>query len=142
MKIILLLSLISFSSLSFSNEDVSKADVVVAIKDSIEIKDLDCTQTDFKESFKASSVDLSSLQSEPYKMDINQSQQPVITFSLIRDNHEYDILITTNADFTSVKEITSTDYIITTKKINTGTIIKPHIEEKIVKKVSWEMKCK
>lgn len=142
MKFILLLSLISISSLSFSNENPSKADVLQAIKSSLINKDLDCISLEDRKSDKASNLNFSVLESLSYTMTINEAEQPVIAFSAMDGKEEYVSTFTTNTDFTVIEGIETVSNTLTKAIINTGTITRPNIEEKIVKKSKKIMVCK
>lgn len=146
MKFLLLFSLISFSSLSFSTENPLKADVIQAIKISLETNDLDCVQTlqgHGTSTFKASLLDHTILQDPGYIMTISEDQQPVvITFFAVNGNSEMTTTITINSDLTTVEGIKTVEKILTKVKINTGTIFHPHYEEKVVKKINGTLECK
>lgn len=141
MKFVLLLSLISISSITFASEIASQADIVQAIKDSIANKDLDCIQSD-KKTYKASSIDFDVLVNNGFVMTINENEQPLLTFTLVTDTEEDIVKIATNSDLTSIESIKSVSNVFKKEKVNTGTIIRPHYEEKTVKKFDSSIECK
>ena len=142
MKFILLLSLISFSSLSFSHEKPSNADVILAIKNSLP-KDLECTikmgdsSTDY---LPTAFLDFQTLNS--LKMTINEAEQPAITFSKSTDSDEYIATFTTNSDLTVVEGIRIVEIVATKVQANVGTITHPKFQEKIVKEITRLTICK
>lgn len=130
MKIILLLSLVSFSSLTFSSENLSQADVIKAIESSLDKKDLECAWTSDKtDIFLASNLDHESLQE--FSMSINEANPSIITFARVDEKEETVVVVTTNSELTVVKSITSVASAVKKTHKNVGTIIKPKFEEVI-----------
>lgn len=143
MKIILLLSLISFSSLSFSSENPSIANIAQAIMVSLESRDLSCSwESDNARTFRASSLNFTFLVENKYTLTINEAEQPVITFLKLENNEESLVTITTNSDLTVVEGIKSVTSTLTKTQINVGTITNPRFEEKIVKTIKGSLECK
>lgn len=144
MKITLFLFLVSFSSLSFSNEDLQRANVIQAIENSLASKDLECiTYANGRtKKSKASDLKLSRLKSPIYKMTINETEQPVITFKAVDDQFEVVTTIVTNSELTVVVGIDTVSSEFTNTKVNIGTITKPIFEKRILKEDSVKMNCK
>lgn len=140
MKFVLLLSLISFSSVSFAKESASNAEVIQAIKDSLSVKNLNCLDSVTGQSFRASESQWDNIAAA--QMTINQDQQPVLTFKSTEPKSEMIVTVTTNSDLTIVEEIKAVVSSFTKTTKNVGTIVKPQYKEIITKNVLSNIKCK
>ena len=148
MKTFIVLSLLIFSSLAHSQMLASNNvdDVIQAIKASLVIKDLDCVDPEFDSNFESSRMKWDVVSGGD--LTINENQQPVIVLHKINPSKSnpsisYDIKIevTTNLDYTQVEKIYGTSYTNTMTKVNTGTIINPKYEDKVVSSLGEEVVC-
>ncbi len=142
MKFALLLSILCFSSVSFSQELTKIDEVIGAIKDSLANKDLECHDSISGRIFKASALNFDAITILKSTISINESQQPVITFSSENSLQSIIVEISTNSDQTIVEKIKIANNDIETKRKNVGTITNPRYEQVISKKLTESVECK
>lgn len=141
MKVFLMLGLLSLSTMSLANDQANKAEVIDAIKTSLSYKDLSCIR-DGKKFTKASEIDYTYLGEKYYRMTIEEGAQPVIKFSNVSSDIEYNTEVFTNEDLTVVIELRFSAISTERKRINVGTIVKPKFETVVTKSITGQIICK
>jgi hypothetical protein len=143
MRKLFFLATLLASSMSFAESIpvTNKPELIRAIQDALNVNDLVCTQT-----VGGSHVLPASMWSWSYYVDfnmkINESEQPAITISDVKDTYEQYFYLKTDRTFTEITSIIFEQSTLKKVSKNVGTIIRPKYENVVEKKLIQKWICR